>query len=287
MSTEVRRSWIEVNPELSIARQCELADVSRATYYREPAKESEENLEIMSEIDQLYTKHPFYGSRKIAVILSQNGKKINRKRIQRLMRVMGLQAIHQKPNTSNHDSGHSKYPYLLRNISAERCNHIWSTDITYIRLSHGFIYLTAVIDWFSRVVLSWEVSNTLDSSFCISCLESALRLDKPEIFNTDQGVQYTGNEFLKVLKDSDIRISMDGKGRWADNIFVERLWRTVKYEEVYLNDYQSVSEAVQGLTKYFIFYNTQRPHQALGYKTPLDFYVENSGCRKLVSHLSN
>lgn len=257
-----------------------MAQVSRATFYRRqahPARERPENLALMRRIDELYTKHPFYGSRRMAAVLSTPTEPVNRKRVQRLMRLMGIEALYPKPNTSKAQAGHEKYPYLLRNVKIERCDHVWSTDITYIRMHRGFIYLVAVIDWHSRLVLAWEVSNTLDSAFCVSALECALRRGKPLFFNTDQGCQFTSTEYTSVLKGAEVQISMDGRGRWMDNVFIERLWRTVKYEEVYLKEYESVSDAVSSLGKFFVFYNTERPHQALGYKTPLQFYVEETG----------
>lgn len=238
-------------------------------------------------IDEIYTKHPFYGSRKLAVLLSNEDKVVNRKRVQRLMGLMGIEALYPKPKLSEPHPEHKKYPYLLKNLEINQCDQVWSSDITYIRLRQGFIYLTAVIDWFSRLVLSWEISNTIDSSFCVSALESAIRIGKPQIFNTDQGTQFTSSDFTDVLIDSNIKISMDGKGRWADNIFIERLWRTVKYEDVYIRDYESMADAIRSLSSYFTFYNTQRPHQALGYKTPLDFYVEQTGRHDFVKHFLN
>lgn len=239
---------------------------------------------LMRRIDELYTKHPFLGSRKIANVLSEEGNPINRKRIQRLMRLMGIQAIYPKPKLSKSHAEHKKYPYLLRNVEIVRCDQVWSTDITYIGLRGGFIYLVAVIDWHSRLVLSWEISNTLETHFCISALEGSLRRGSPEIFNTDQGSQFTSTDFTDVLKDAQVQISMDGRGRWMDNVFIERLWRTVKYEEVYLKDYDDIEEAVNSLASYFVFYNTERPHQALGYKTPLEFYIENTGRCDLAKH---
>jgi putative transposase len=219
-------------------------------------------------LDEQYTRTPFYGVRRMGVWLESQGHCVNHKRIGRLMRLMGLRALCPGPMLSKPHPGHRIYPYLLRNVPITRVNHVWSTDITYIRLLHGFIYLVAVIDWFSRYVLSWEVSISLDTSFCLSALEWALSKARPEIFNTDQGAQFTSWDFTARLEADDIRVSMDGKGRALDNVFVERLWRSVKYEEVYLKDYGSVSEALEGLSRYFDFYNRERPHQALGYRTP-------------------
>jgi len=273
---EEKRRCIEPgNAKLSIVRQCELIDLSRASYYRGPAveEESAQNLELMRLIDEEYTRHPFYGTRKMRDWLNQQGHRVNRKRVQRLMGRMGLESVAPKPNTSKAAKGHKVYPYLLRGLEIERPNQVWCSDLTYIRLAGGFVYLTAVMDWHSRYVLSWEVSVTMQEDFCVSALESALRRHgRPEIFNTDQGVQYTGQAFTGVLKDKGIRISMDGKGRAMDNIMIERLWRSVKYEEIYLKDYESVSELITALRVYFDFYNHERPHQGLGGATPAQVY---------------
>lgn len=265
---------------LSIVRQCELLSLSRASYYRNTnwAGESEENLNLMQLIDEEYTRHPFYGSRKMRDYLRRQGHKVNRKRIQRLMRKMGIKSVAPSPNTSKPSLEHKVYPYLLNGLEIKRANQVWCTDITYIRLSGGFVYLVAVMDWYSRKVLSWEVSASMDDSFCVSALERALRLyPKPEIFNTDQGSQFTGKAFTGVLKDHKIRISMDGKGRCMDNIFIERLWRSVKYEEIYLNDYETTQELRKALRKYFHFYNTERPHQTFDGATPLEIYKQSIG----------
>lgn len=257
---------------ISIARQCVLLNLSRSSFYFEPAHENEYNLQLMSLIDEEYTRHPFFGSRKIAKWVGENGHTVNRKRIQGLMRKMGVVAIYPKPKLSMASRQHKIYPYLLRNVVIAYPNHVWSTDITYIRLRHGFVYLTAIIDWYSRYVLSWKLSNSLDVDFCLEALEDALSRGKPEIFNTDQGSQFTSTVFTKMLEDAEVNISMDGKGRAIDNVFVERLWRSVKYEEVYLNNYETVSDAYCGLEKYFTFYNHERLHQALGYKRPAQVY---------------
>jgi putative transposase len=223
----------------------------------------------MNKIDEQFTKTPFYGSRKMARQLSKNlGKSISRKRIQRLMRIMGLEAIYPKPNTSRANPEHRKYPYLLRNLELTGINQVWSTDITYVRLEGGFAYLTAIIDWFSRKVIAWRLSNTMDTSFCLEALKEALKTGQPSIFNTDQGSQFTSAEFTGILLEADIAISMDGRGRALDNIFVERLWRTVKYENIFLKGYQTMEEARLGLTDYFKFYNEERLHEALAYETP-------------------
>ena len=224
-------------------------------------------------LDEQYTRTPFYGTRKMTAWLQTQGYEVNRKRVTRLLRMMGLEAIYPKPRLSMAGTGEQRYPYLLRDVSITHRNQVWSCDITYIRLQRGFVYLMAIIDWFSRYVLSWEVSITLDTSFCLEALDRALRIATPEIFNTDQGVQFTSAEFTNRLKAADIRISWDGRGRAFDNIFVERLWRSVKYEEVYLKDYQSVPEAVSNLRHYFTFYNHDRLHQALDYKTPAEVYI--------------
>jgi putative transposase len=276
MSLEERRQCIESDhPELSVARQCELIGLSRSSYYRgaPTGTESEENLMLMRLIDEEYTRHPFYGSRKIRDWLERQGHRVNRKRVRRLMRLMGLVSIAPKPNTRLAAKAHKVYPYLLRGLEIDHPNQVWCTDITYIRLPRGFVYLTAVMDWHSRYVRSWEVSVTMAEDFCVSALESALRRhEQPQIFNTDQGAQYTGQAFTGTLKQADIRISMDGKGRCTDNIMIERLWRSVKYEEIYLKEYESVSELIHALKHYFAFYNDERPHQSLDGQTPAEVY---------------
>lgn len=227
-------------------------------------------------IDEEYTRHPFYGSRRMTVRLRRQGYQVNRKRVIRLMQQMGIEAVYPKRNLSRKGADFTPYPYLLKGLEINRPNQVWSSDITYIRTNGGFVYLTAVMDWYSRYVLTSEISVTLEKDFCISCLKKALKISKPEIFNTDQGSQYTSREFTGILKDNGIRISMDGRGRVFDNIFTERLWRTVKYEEVYLYDYQSVKESISGLEKYFRFYNRERPHQALDYLTPAEVHWQKS-----------
>lgn len=232
-------------------------------------------------IDIEYTAHPFYGTRQMRNVLRKKGFKVNRKRVQRLMRKMGLQSVAPKPNTSRPHPEHRVYPYLLRGLTVDHPDQVHCSDITYIRLHGGFVFLTAVMDWYSRFVLSWEVSVSMDSEFCVSALERSLRLyGKPEIFNTDQGSQYTSNDFTGILEDNKVKISMDGKGRAMDNIFIERLWRTVKYEEVYLKEYKSVSELKTALKKYFYFYNFERPHKSLGGKTPGDVYLASKDFKK-------
>ena len=256
------------HPHISVRRQCELLGLSRAALYYEPRPESTENLRLMRLLDEQYTRTPYYGIRRMAAWLRTQGYQVNHKRVQRLLRLMGLEAIYPKPHLSRLGAGQQIYPYLRRGVNIERVNQVWSTDITYIRLLQGFVYLVAILDWFSRYVLAWEISVTLDHEFCISALERALAHGQPEIFNSDQGVQFTSAAFTERLKVRGIRISMDGRGRALDNIFVERLWRTLKYEEVYLHDYRSVPEAIGGLGRYFAFYNSERLHQALNYQTP-------------------
>jgi putative transposase len=273
-SVEDRRGLVDSSHEqLSIVRQCELLGISRSGYYYKPEPISEKDLVLQRLLDEQYTRTPFYGSRRMVAWLKLQGYEVNRKHIRRLMQELGLEAIYPKPNLSRANVQHTKYPYLLRDILIEEANQVWSTDITYIRMKKGFVYLVAVIDWFSRYVLSWEVSNTLDTGFCLEALSRALKQGKPSIFNTDQGVQFTSHEFVGQVLQNGIRVSMDGRGRALDNIFVERLWRSVKYEEVYLKDYQTVPEALQGLGNYFHFYNHERLHQALGYQTPFQVHV--------------
>ena len=269
MST--RRAWVARDGELAVSRQCALAGVVRSWVYAAPAREvlDELDLRLLGLIDEQYTRRPFYGSRRMVVYLKEQGHGINRKRVQRLMRVLGLAGMAPGPNTSEPHPEHKVYPYLLRGLAVVRPNQVWSTDITYVRLEHGFAYLVAVIDWYSRRVLSWRLSNTLEAGFCVDCLEDALRTHgTPAIFNTDQGSQFTSEAFTGVLLDAGIAISMDGRGRALDNIFVERLWRSVKYEDVYPNGYASLPELLLGLTEYFAFYNGERPHQGLGNRTP-------------------
>lgn len=276
MVVEEKKQHIQpTHPQLSIQQQCELIGLSRSSYYRAGVVEQEnsENLEIMKIIDREYTDHPFYGTRKMRDVLRRKGYKINRKRVQRLMRKMGIQSIAPKPNTSKANPENKVYPYLLRNFNVNIPNQVWCSDITYIPLAGGFVYLTAVMDWYSRYVLSWELSITMDNEFCVSSLERALRCHgTPYIFNTDQGSQYTSHEFINVLKNNDIKISMDGKGRAMDNIFIERLWRSVKYEEIYVNEFKSVAQLRKSLKKYFDFYNHERPHQSFDGQTPAEIY---------------
>lgn len=256
------------HPELSIRRQCELIGLNRSTLYYPLAEASEEDLLLMRLIDQEYLRHPFYGSRRMAEWLRTKGHRVNRKRVRRLMRRMGLEAVYPKPRLSQQDGDHEVYPYLLRGLAIVRPNQVWSTDITYVPMVRGFMYLVAIMDWFSRYVVSWRLSNTLDTSFCLAALEEAFELAIPEIFNTDQGSQFTARAFTGRLKDAGVKISMDGCGRALDNVFVERLWRTVKYEDIYLRDYETVAQLEVGLTAYLEFYNHERLHQSLDYRTP-------------------
>jgi len=264
----LKRGWIDPDhPKLSIRRQCELLDLERSSYYYQPASETPENVILMRAIDEVYLKRPYFGSRRIALALG-----INRKRAQRLMRVMGLEAIYPKPRTTRPAPGHKIYPYLLRNVEITRPDQVWSTDITYIPLARGYLYLTVVLDWFSRYVLSWRLSSSLEKTFCLEALDAALAISQPEIFNTDQGAQFTSAAFTGRLEEHGIAVSMDGRGRALDNAFVERLWRTVKYEEVYLQEYVNADEALSSLKRYWRFYNQARHHQALGYRTPAEMY---------------
>jgi len=260
--------------QLSLVRQCTLLDISRGSVYYQPTPTRTEDLELMSLMDRQYLKTPFYGSRRMKAWLRGQGHQVNRKRVRRLMQVMGLEAIYRRPNTSKPAPGHRVYPYLLKGVKIDRVNQAWSADITYIPMAKGFLYLIAIMDWHSRYVLAWRLSNTMDVDFCVQALEEALSKGNPEIFNTDQGSQFTSESFTGVLRDQGIQISMDGKGRYLDNIFAERLWRSVKYEEVYLKAYQNGTEARKGIGAYLDFYNRQRPHQALGYRTPGQVFEE-------------
>ena len=262
---------------LSVRRQCALLGLNRSTWYYEPREESAENLALMRRIDEQYLHRPYFGSRRMAQWLKVEGTPLNRKRVQRLMRLMGLEAIYPKPRTTVAGAGHKIYPYLLRNVAVERPNQVWSADITYVPLRKGFLYLTAVMDWYSRYVLAWRLSNSLDGDFCVEALEAALSCGRPEVFNSDQGVQFTSREFTSRLESAAVAISMDGKGRALDNVFVERLWRSVKYEEVYLHDYSTGAECYAGLSAYLTFYCEERPHQALGYRTPAAVYRDGVG----------
>jgi putative transposase len=278
MPVEEKRALIEPgHARVSIRRQCALLGLARSSRYYQPVEECAEDLQLMRLLDEQYTATPFYGIRRMTAWLRHRGYAVNHKRVRRLLRQMGLEAIYPKPRLSQAAAGHEIYPYLLRGVTIDHVNQVWSTDITSIRLQAGFVYLVVVIDWFSRYVLSWVVSITMDVPFCLETLDQALGQGQPEIFNTDQGAQFTSQAFTARLKKGGIRISMDGRGRALDNVFVERLWRTVKYEEVYVRDYQSVQDARQGLGHYFAFYNEERLHQALGYRTPAAVYREGGG----------
>ena len=261
------------HPELSLRRQCDLLGLNRASYYSQPVPESAFNLNLMRLIAEQYLKTPFYGYRKMTEYLRQVKKQpVNRKRVQRLMQLMGLRAVGPTPKTSLAGSEHKIYPYLLRDVTIDRVNQVWSADITYLPMAQGFLYLVAILDWYSRYVLAWQVSNSLDGHFCLVALDEALQQARPEIFNTDQGVQFTARAFTEHLEAAGVRVSMDGRGRVFDNIFIERLWRTVKYEHIYLNDYRTGLDLVAGLADYFSFYNHDRFHQSLGYRTPAVVY---------------
>ena len=264
------------HPQISVRRQCELLGVHRSAMYYEPKGESQENLRLMRLLDEQYTRTPFLGSRKMTAWLATLGHVVNRKRVTRLMQKLGIEAVYPKPKLSQPGEGHRIYPYLLRETTVERVNQVWSTDITYIRMAQGFVYLVAVMDWYSRFVLSWSLSLTMEVDFCIEALHRALRRGRPEIFNSDQGPQFTSEKFTGELAGRQIAISMDGRGRCMDNIFVERLWRSLKYEEVYLKDYASVKEAEAGIQRYFHFYNHERLHQSLAYRTPAAVYLEGA-----------
>ena len=267
----IRQGWIDPGDALAVVQQCALAGVSRATVYaqQKPRPIDESDLLLSRLIDEEFTRHPFYGSRKMVVFLKTSGHLVNRKRVQRLMRRIGLAGMAPGPNTSRPHPEHKVYPYLLRGVPVVRPNQVWSTDITYLRLPRGFAYLVAIIDWYSRRVLSWRISNSMEAVFCVDCLEEALRHHgKPEIFNSDQGAQFTSIAFTGMLEREGIVVSMDGRGRVFDNIFVERLWRNVKHEDVYLKGYATMGELTVGLTEYFAFYNGERPHQSLGNQTP-------------------
>ena len=261
------------HPRLSIVRQCELLSVTRSSYYYQPKGETALNLELMRLIDEQYLETPWYGARQMARHLRRQGYRVNRKRIGRLMQLMGLSAIYQKPNTSKPHPQHKVYPYLLRGMTINRPNQVWCADISYIPMRRGFLYLVAIMDWSSRKVLSWRLSNTMDADFCVAALEEALaRYGKPEIFNTDQGSQFTSDDFTDTLKDAGVRISMDGKGRWMDNVMIERLWRSLKYECIFLHAFETGSEVRQGLKNWIDFYNTRRPHSSLDDRTPDEAY---------------
>ena len=257
---------------LSVRNQCELLDLNRSTLYYEAVEPDMETLELMKLIDKIFMDHPYFGAWRIREMLRRQGKLVTRKRVRRLMKLMGLETIYRKPRTSNPAPGHKIYPYLLKGLDINRPNQVWATDITYIPMAKGFLYLIAVMDWHSRYILSWRLSNTLDADFCVDALTESLSANKPEIFNTDQGSQFTSEDFVGALLGAGIQVSMDGRGRYLDNIFVERLWRSLKYEEVYLNPYESLKEARASIGQWINFYNNDRPHQSLNYRTPAEVY---------------
>ncbi len=279
MSTAARLALVDTaDPALSVVAQCRLLRVARSTLYYRRAWVSADDLEVMRRMDELHLATPFYGSRRTTAVLRRDGLEVNRKRVRRLMRVMGLEAIYQKPNTSRGHPAHKIYPYLLRALAIVRPNQVWCADITYIPMARGFVYLVAVMDWFSRRVLAWRLSIGMETDFCVEALSEAFeRYGRPEIFNTDQGVQFTSAAFVDELATRGVRISMDGKGRFLDNIFIERLWRSLKYEEVFIKAYGSVAEARGGIGSWLTFYNDERPHQALGYRTPSAVF-EHEAC---------
>lgn len=270
-----RQGWVERDGAVvPVNRQCELLGIARSTVYYQPVVPDTLDEVLKRRLDELYTAHPFYGRRRMTAVLQREGYAVNPKRVRRLLGELGLQTIYPKANLSEPHPAHRVYPYLLRDVSIVHPNQVWSSDITYVRLAHGFAYLVAIIDWYSRKVLAFRLSNTLDGAFCQECLEAALALGQPEIFNTDQGSQFTSLAFTGRLEAAGIRISMDGRGRALDNVFVERLWRSVKYEDIYPNGYATLREALQGLTRYFLFYNDERPHQALKYRTPAEVHAD-------------
>ena len=270
MSAPGRRGLLQRDHQtLSIRRQCQILNVARSSAYRAPTPANDNDLDLMRRIDELFTAWPFLGSRRMVAMLKAEGLTVNRKRVQRLMRKMGIAALGPKPNTSKPAPGHKIFPYLLRHLKIDRPNHVWAADITYLPIGRGFLYLVAIIDWASRAVLAWRISNTMDTSFCLGALDDALaRHGVPEIFNTDQGSQFTSAAFTGALVSAGIKISMDGRGRWMDNVFIERLWRSLKHEDIYLRGYADGREAKAGIANWFAFYNDRRLHQALGYRTP-------------------
>lgn len=268
-----KRAMIEPKDKVSIRRQCELLDLPRSTFYFEGMGPSDEDLKLCAELDRLHLEFPAAGSRQLSRYLRNRGERVNRKRVQRLMRLMGLESLAPKPRTTIPNAEHEKFPYLLRNLEIVRPNQVWASDITYIPTAMGHCYLVAIMDWYSRRVLSWRVSNSMDSSFCVEALREAMeKFGTPSIFNTDQGSQFTDKAFTSVLLNAGVKVSMDGRGRFMDNIFIERLWRSIKCEEVYLNDYQDVQEARRGIGAYIKKYNCVRPHSSLGYQTPESYY---------------
>lgn len=273
----LKKNMIIKKNQISLVKQCDLLNLARSTYYYEPVPISDEDLNIMGEIDKIYMEFPYYGARKMSKELKRRDLDVGRKHAGTLMKKMGISALYQKKNTSKPHPGHKKYPYLLREMKITKPNQVWCADITYIKLKQGFVYLVAIMDWYSRYVLSWRLSTTMDGHFCCEALQEAMTLyGKPEIFNTDQGSQFTGDDFTGILEDSKIKISMDGRGRWLDNVFIERLWRNLKYEDIYRMDYCSIIECRSGIRRYFEKYNNRRLHEALGYQTPAEYYFEKA-----------
>lgn len=270
MALEDKKKMIEASHNLSIARQCELIELNRSVYYYKPIESlTEEDYKVMNRIDEIFTEHPYYGTRRMSYVLKSHGFSIGRKKVRTYYEIMGIEAIYPKMNLSRRNQAHKVYPYLLRELELTAPNQVYCADITYIRLKHGFVYLVAVMDWHSRYILSWRISISLESSFCVEALNEAILVyGKPEIFNTDQGVQFTCNDFIKTLEANQIKISMDGKGRALDNVFIERFWRSLKQEKIYRLDLETVREAKEAIKQYINFYNKERPHQSLGYDTP-------------------
>jgi putative transposase len=289
MSAPGRRGLLQRDHQtLSIRRQCQILNVARSSAYRVPTPANDNDLDLMRRIDELFTAWPFLGSRRMVAMLKAEGLTVNRKRVQRLMRKMGIAALGPKPNTSKPAPGHKIFPYLLRHLKIDRPNHVWAADITYLPIGRGFLYLVAIIDWASRAVLAWRISNTMDTSFCLAALDDALaRHGVPEIFNTDQGSQFTSAAFTGALVSAGIKISMDGRGRWMDNVFIERLWRSLKHEDIYLRGYADGREAKAGIANWFAFYNDRRLHQALGYRTPMAVWREGMQAAKAVDMMDN
>ena len=284
MNRSLRQAMIDRgHKQLSLVRQCTLLNISRASVYYRPVSTRAEDLELMARMDSQYLKTPFYGSRRMKAWLLAEGYLVSRSKVRRLMRLMGLEAIYRRPNTSKPAPGHRVYPYLLKGVDVNRVDQVWAADITYIPMAQGFLYLVAIMDWHSRHVLAWKLSNTMDTDFCVTALEAALGKGRPEVFNTDQGAQFTSDAFTQTLQERGIRVSMDGKGRYLDNIFVERLWRSIKYEEVYLKAYQTVAEARVGINAYLEFYNRRRPHQSLGYRTPAQVYQKGQAEKRVAA----
>jgi putative transposase len=262
--------------QLSVRRQCQLLGLNRSTLYYKEVGPDVETLALMRQTDEIFMQYPFCGARRIKQLLCRRGYRVSRNRIRRLMKLMGLEAIYRKPKTSKPAPEHKVYPYLLRGLEIDRPNQVWATDVTYIPMARGFVYLVAIMDWHSRYILSWRLSNSLEADFCVDALNDSLAATKPTIFNSDQGSQFTSEDFVGVLLEAGVRVSMDGKGRCMDNVFVERLWRSLKYEEVYLRSYETIKEARDSIGKWIEFYNNVRPHQALGYKTPAEVYFQTA-----------